>query len=69
MASREKKFSASSSDLLEGEAEVMSSPEDVPVARSQVTASSSKSQGKVSRSVSMPKDTRLAGWFKKRKRV
>jgi len=30
---------------------------------------SSSSSSKVSRSVSMPKDTRLAGWFKKRKRV
>ena len=29
----------------------------------------SSSSTKVSRSVSMPKDTRLAGWFKKRKRV
>ena len=72
MTSRDKKFSASSSDLLDNEAEVMSSPEDVQVARSQIIASSSnnsKNQGKVSRSVSMPKDTRLAGWFKKRKRV
>ena len=72
MTNRDKKFSASSSDLLDNEAEVMSSPEDVQVARSQIIASSSnnsKNQGKVSRSVSMPKDTRLAGWFKKRKRV
>ena len=71
MTSRDKKFSASSSDLLDNEAEVMSSPEDVQVARSQIIAASnnSKNQGKVSRSVSMPKDTRLAGWFKKRKRV
>ena len=57
--SREKKF-ASSSDLLADEGEVMSSPED---------PTNSKTQSKVSRSVSMPKDTRLAGWFKKRKRV
>lgn len=57
--SRDKKF-ASSSDLLQDENEVvMSYPED----------SNSKSPSKVSRSVSMPKDTRLAGWFKKRKRV
>ena len=56
--SRDKKF-ASSSDLLQDEAEVMSSPEDL----------SSKTTSKVSRSVSMPKDTRLAGWFKRRKRV
>ena len=71
MTSRDKKFSASSSDLLDNEAEVMSSPEDVQVARSQIIAASNnnKNQGKVSRSVSMPKDTRLAGWFKKRKRV
>ena len=57
--SRDKKF-ASSSDLLVEEGEVMSSPETDP---------SSRAQSKVSRSVSMPKDTRLAGWFKKRKRV
>ena len=57
--SRDKKF-ASSSDLLVDEGEVMSSPETDP---------SSRAQSKVSRSVSMPKDTRLAGWFKKRKRV
>merc|ERR1719228_1457122 len=57
--SRDKKF-ASSSDLLQDENEVvMSYPED----------SNSMSSSKVSRSVSMPKDTRLAGWFKKRKRV
>merc|ERR1712012_1506435 len=58
----DKKF-ASSSDLLQDESEVMSSPEDhqTPALRSQGS--------KVSRSVSMPKDTRLAGWFKKRKRV
>ena len=59
MAMRDKKF-ASSSDLLQDEAEVMSSPEDLGPA---------KISSKVSRSVSMPKDTRLAGWFKKRKRV
>jgi len=56
---RDRKF-ASSSDLLQDEAEVMSSPEDLMT---------SKTSSKVSRSVSMPKDTRLAGWFKKRKRV
>ena len=59
MMSRDKKF-ASSSDLLQDEGEVMSSPEDLGPA---------KISSKVSRSVSMPKDTRLAGWFKKRKRV
>ena len=59
MMTRDKKF-ASSSDLLQDEGEVMSSPEDLGPA---------KISSKVSRSVSMPKDTRLAGWFKKRKRV
>ena len=59
MMTRDKKF-ASSSDLLQDESEVMSSPEDLGPA---------KISSKVSRSVSMPKDTRLAGWFKKRKRV
>ena len=56
---RDRKF-ASSSDLLQDEVEIMSSPEDLLP---------SKTSSKVSRSVSMPKDTRLAGWFKKRKRV
>jgi len=60
--SRDKKF-ASSSDLLQDENEVVMS---YPAEESN---SSSKSSSKVSRSVSMPKDTRLAGWFKKRKRV
>ena len=59
MMTRDRKF-ASSSDLLQDEGEVMSSPEDL---------GPSKVSSKVSRSVSMPKDTRLAGWFKKRKRV
>lgn len=54
---RDKKF-ASSSDLLRDENEIVISPTEEP-----------KSSSKVSRSVSMPKDTRLAGWFKKRKRV
>lgn len=58
---REKKF-ASSSDLLRDENEiVMAAPETQTMPR--------KPTAKVSRSVSMPKDTRLAGWFKKRKRV
>ena len=57
---KEKKF-ASSSDLLREEREgvVMVAPLKDPAPVS----------SKVSRSVSMPKDTRLAGWFKKRKRV
>ena len=59
MTRGDKKF-ASSSDLLQDEGEVMSSPEDLGPA---------KISSKVSRSVSMPKDTRIAGWFKKRKRV
>ena len=56
--SRDKKF-ASSSDLLQDEQEVVVQPQPSP----------SKTSSRVSRSVSMPKDTRLAGWFKKRKRV
>lgn len=56
---REKKF-ASSSDLLQDENEVvMAHPQQ----------DNAKNSSRVSRSVSMPKDTRLAGWFKKRKRV
>jgi len=60
---RDRKF-ASSSDLLQedGEAGLDYRPEDL----ARPTPQSSKP---VSRSVSMPKDTRLAGWFKKRKRV
>ena len=59
--SKDKKF-ASSSDLLRGdENEVANQPTAVQ--------ESPKASSKVSRSVSMPKDTRLAGWFKKRKRV
>ena len=57
--SRDKKF-ASSSDLLQDEQEVVVQPQQEPT---------SKNSSRVSRSVSMPKDTRLAGWFKKRKRV
>ena len=60
--SRDKKF-ASSSDLLQDENEVaMGFPAPEP-------AAGAKPSSRVSRSVSMPKDTRLAGWFKKRKRV
>merc|ERR1711962_1816942 len=59
--SRDKKF-ASSSDLLQDEQEVNVQPQQEPIA-------SGKTSSRVSRSVSMPKDTRLAGWFKKRKRV
>merc|ERR1711962_1934573 len=58
--SREKKF-ASSSDLLQDENEVVMYPYQDPAG--------TKNSSRVSRSVSMPKDTRLAGWFKKRKRV
>jgi len=62
--SRDKKF-ASSSDLLQDENEVaMSSGFS-----EQSSPANTKQSSKVSRSVSMPKDTRLAGWFKKRKRV
>jgi hypothetical protein len=57
---RDRKF-ASSSDLLQDENEVMMATPVEPV--------SGKTNSRVSRSVSMPKDTRLAGWFKKRKRV
>jgi len=56
MMTKERKF-ASSSDLLRDEP---SSFED---------GGEDGKSSKVSRSVSMPKDTRLAGWFKKRKRV
>ena len=59
--SRDKKF-ASSSDLLQDEQEVVVQPQ-------QEQAAGTKASSRVSRSVSMPKDTRLAGWFKKRKRV
>jgi len=60
---RDKKF-ASSSDLLQDpEMEGM-------VAGTEPTGEDpSGKPSRVSRSVSMPKDTRLAGWFKKRKRV
>jgi hypothetical protein len=59
--SKDKKF-ASSSDLLQDENEVvMAYPQQDPAG--------AKNSSRVSRSVSMPKDTRLAGWFKKRKRV
>jgi len=61
--SKEKKF-ASSSDLLRDENEVVMAP---PEQTTQTMPR--KPTAKVSRSVSMPKDTRLAGWFKKRKRV
>jgi hypothetical protein len=59
--SKEKKF-ASSSDLLRDENEIVMAPPETQTLPRKPTA-------KVSRSVSMPKDTRLAGWFKKRKRV
>ena len=60
MMTKERKF-ASSSDLLRDDPS--SSLEDRGLGGEDGKSS------KVSRSVSMPKDTRLAGWFKKRKRV
>ena len=57
---KDKRF-ASSSDLLRDEDAIVAAPErKIKVL---------KPASKVSRSVSMPKDTRLAGWFKKRKKV
>lgn len=61
MGDERKKF-ASSSDLLQDENEVL-------MAHPAQEQLGSKTSSRVSRSVSMPKDTRLAGWFKKRKRV
>ena len=66
---KEKKF-ASSSDLLRDDT-AHSGPENGRVSHGNgngVKHEDPKSS-KVSRSVSMPKDTRLAGWFKKRKKV
>ena len=60
---RDKK-SASSSDLLNDQA----GPKPSVVIGEPRTVQK-RPTAKVSRSVSMPKDTRLAGWFKKRKRV
>lgn len=63
LITKDRKF-ASSSDLLQDENDVSMSSgysEKAPVP--------AKQTAKVSRSVSMPKDTRLAGWFKKRKKV
>lgn len=76
---RDKK-SASSSDLLQSDPiipppQAPPSPEMPMVIGEQrsgiraANGASGKPSSKVSRSVSMPKDSRLAGWFKKRKRV
>jgi len=59
--SKEKKFASSSDLLQDGNEVVMAYPQQDP--------QGAKNSSRVSRSVSMPKDTRLAGWFKKRKRV
>jgi hypothetical protein len=61
LMTKERKF-ASSSDLLRDDP----SPYGDGVVGG---AGEDGKSSKVSRSVSMPKDTRLAGWFKKRKRV
>ena len=77
MHRQDKSKSISSHDLLQDDATDLiietGSPEPPP---SVLVASQQRSKtlpagkaGKVSRSVSMPKDTRIAGWFKKRKRV
>ncbi|XP_059089545.1 uncharacterized protein LOC131885497 isoform X2 [Tigriopus californicus] len=76
---RDKK-SASSSDLLQSDPlpppQSPPSPEMPMVigeqrsgVRAATNGAGGKPSSKVSRSVSMPKDSRLAGWFKKRKRV
>ena len=57
--------SASSADLLRDQ----DTTPAVILAERKAAAAASESKSKVSRSVSMPKDSRLAGWFKKRKRI
>ena len=60
--------SASSSNLLREEENT--TPAVILAERNSAKSDNKKlSNSKVSRSVSMPKDSRLAGWFKKRKRV
>ena len=60
--------SASSSDLLRDEENT--TPAVILAERkSNAGGTQDKKSSKVSRSVSMPKDSRLAGWFKKRKRM
>jgi len=61
--SKERKF-ASSSNLLQDENDISMSS-----GYSEQASPQTKQNSKVSRSVSMPKDTRLAGWFKKRKKA
>ena len=62
--------SASSSDLLR-ENIIEDSEDTTPavILAEQKATEAEKKAAKVSRSMSMPKDTRLAGWFKKRKRA
>lgn len=70
------KKSASSTDLLRDSQPMPSiQPQPAPTATPASAAllerraqTLQRPQSKVSRSVSMPKDSRLAGWFKKRKR-
>lgn len=61
--SKDRKF-ASSSNLLQDENDISMSS-----GYSEQASPQTKQNSKVSRSVSMPKDTRLAGWFKKRKKA
>jgi hypothetical protein len=63
-----KKF-ASSSDLLRDSDSSNTTPAVILAERRNKAVEVKKNSSKVSRSMSMPKDTRLAGWFKKRKRV
>ena len=62
--------SASSSDLLRDEpSNEDTTPAVILAERKAAQTEAEKKAAKVSRSMSMPKDSRLAGWFKKRKRV
>lgn len=65
--------SASSSDLLRDDPIDHSSEDTTPAVilaeRKAAQTEAEKRAAKVSRSMSMPKDSRLAGWFKKRKRI
>lgn len=65
------KKSASSSDLLRDSDSSNTTPAVILAERraKAMEQQQQKRSNKVSRSMSMPKDTRLAGWFKKRKRV
>ena len=68
------KKSASSTDLLrdtQQQQQQLNQAQPTPASASVLerrAATLQRPQSKVSRSVSMPKDSRLAGWFKKRKR-